>query len=195
MNWQTYFLKIILWEAWATICKMYAYDTKYSQAVTHPSTNLAQCCLTSVIRRELVLSTWYGRRHELANLFSEQKNCVRLRLRFAKLYAYDTKYSQAVTHPSTNLAQCCLTAVIRRELVLSTWYGRRHELANLFSEHSCLPYCPKIVFPHCNAKVRHKLEQHLTLWRNGSASDSRSEGCVFKSRQGQLAFTFSMIKK
>jgi len=40
-----------------------AYDTKYSQAVTHPSTNLAQCCLTSVIGRELVLSTWYGRRH------------------------------------------------------------------------------------------------------------------------------------
>ena len=24
------------------------------------------------------------------------------------------------------------------------------------------------------------------LWRNGSASDSRSEGCVFKSRQGHL---------
>ena len=40
-----------------------AYSTKYSQAVTHPSTNLAQCCLTSVIGRELVLSTWYGRRH------------------------------------------------------------------------------------------------------------------------------------
>jgi len=29
----------------------------YSQAVTHPSTNMAQCCLTSVIGRELVLST------------------------------------------------------------------------------------------------------------------------------------------
>ena len=27
----------------------------------HPSTNLAQCCLTSVIRRELVHSGWYGR--------------------------------------------------------------------------------------------------------------------------------------
>ena len=25
----------------------------------------------------------------------------------------------------------------------------------------------------------------MTLWCNGSASDSRSEGCVFKSRQGQ----------
>ena len=26
----------------------------------------------------------------------------------------------------------------------------------------------------------------LTPWRNGSASDSRSEGCVFKSRRGQI---------
>ena len=33
------------------------YSTMYSQAVTHPSTNMAQCCLTSVIGRELVLST------------------------------------------------------------------------------------------------------------------------------------------
>ena len=29
---------------------------------------------------------------------------------------------------------------------------------------------------------------YLTPWRNGSASDSRSEGCVFKSRRGQLFF-------
>ena len=30
-----------------------------------------------------------------------------------------------------------------------------------------------------------------TPWRNGSASDSRSEGCVFKSRRGQvLSFYF-----
>ena len=32
--------------------------------------------------------------------------------------------SQAVTHPSTNQAQHCLTAVIRRELVCSMWCGR-----------------------------------------------------------------------
>ena len=25
-----------------------------------------------------------------------------------------------------------------------------------------------------------------TPWRNGSASDSRSEGCVFKSRRGHI---------
>ena len=41
------------------------YNIVYSQAVTHPSTNTTRCCLTSVIGRELVLSTWYGRRHWL----------------------------------------------------------------------------------------------------------------------------------
>ena len=30
----------------------------------------------------------------------------------------------------------------------------------------------------------------MTRWRNGSASDSRSEGCVFKSRPGHLPFFF-----
>ena len=43
------------------MCKK-TYSTGYSQAVTHPSTNPAQCCLTSVIRREPVHSAWYGRR-------------------------------------------------------------------------------------------------------------------------------------
>ena len=40
------------------------YSTWYSQAVSHPSTNQARRCLTSVIGREPVYSTWYGRRHE-----------------------------------------------------------------------------------------------------------------------------------
>ena len=115
--------------------KLNAYSTKYSQAVTHPSTNLAQCCLTAVIRRELVCSTWYGRRHEEGTniYYLFYKDLKWLQSKFlitnykTKVYAYSTKYSQAVTHPSTNLAQCCLTSVIRRELVCSTWYGRRHE--------------------------------------------------------------------
>ena len=37
---------------------------------------------------------------------------------------HDTKYSQAVSHPSTNFAQPGLTAVIGREPVLSWWCGR-----------------------------------------------------------------------
>ena len=39
-----------------------AYGTRCSQAVPHPSTILARRCLTSVIRRERVCSSWYGRR-------------------------------------------------------------------------------------------------------------------------------------
>ena len=46
------------------------YSTMYSQAVTHPSTNMAQCCLTSVIGRELVFSTWYGRRQRVSGQFN-----------------------------------------------------------------------------------------------------------------------------
>ena len=42
-----------------------AYSTRYSQAVTHPSTNRARRCLTSVIGRERVYSAWYGRRRRL----------------------------------------------------------------------------------------------------------------------------------
>ena len=47
-----------------------AYDTGYSQAVTHPSTNPARQSLTSVIGREPVFSLWYGRTQ--GNL----ENCV-----------------------------------------------------------------------------------------------------------------------
>ena len=39
------------------------YNTWCSQAVSHPSTNQAPRCLTSVIGREPVHSTWYGRSH------------------------------------------------------------------------------------------------------------------------------------
>ena len=41
-----------------------AYDTGSSQAVPHPSTIPARRCLTSVIGRERVFSSWYGRRHQ-----------------------------------------------------------------------------------------------------------------------------------
>ena len=37
------------------------YDTWCSQVVSNPSTNQARTGLTSLIRREVVLSSWYGR--------------------------------------------------------------------------------------------------------------------------------------
>lgn len=39
-----------------------AYDTQYSQPVTHVSTNWARRSLTSEIGRDRVFSTWYGRK-------------------------------------------------------------------------------------------------------------------------------------
>ena len=45
------------WQSWNRVgAKQNAYNNLYSQAVTHPSTNRSQPCLTSVIRRELVYS-------------------------------------------------------------------------------------------------------------------------------------------
>ena len=45
-----------------------SYGTGCSQAVPHPSTILARRCLTSVIRRERVCSSWYGRRQHDVNV-------------------------------------------------------------------------------------------------------------------------------
>ena len=40
---------------------------------------------------------------------------------------YNIKYSQVVTHSSTNFTQQGLTLVIRREPVFYLWYGRRQK--------------------------------------------------------------------
>ena len=47
-------------------CKNVAYCTLYSQAVTHPGTDRTLRCLTSLIGRDGVCSTWCGRRHLVA---------------------------------------------------------------------------------------------------------------------------------
>ena len=62
--------KIVLGGFRGVKMKKKVYNTRYSQAVTHPSTNRARRCLTSVIRREPVCSTWYGRRRESNEIYS-----------------------------------------------------------------------------------------------------------------------------
>src|SRR5215469_15075438 len=60
-------------------------------------------------------------------------------LKYTKVYC--TRYSQAVTHPSTNRARRCLTSVIGREPVLSTWYGRRRWLIRRNLRHLLYCFC------------------------------------------------------
>ena len=56
----------------------------------------------------------------------------------------------------------------------------------------------KIEKVHINSRTaRHKIFNFfsfmattMTPWRNGSASDFRSEGCVFESRRGQIFFNY-----
>ena len=59
---------------------------------------------------------------------------------------------QAVTHLSTNHARRCLTSVIGREPVFSTWYGRRHQTAfcNVYKPNLiiCLVFAIKISHTH-----------------------------------------------
>ena len=128
--------------------KSKVYDTRCSQAVPTPSTILARRCLTSVIGRERVCSSWYGRRQRVLQclyvlilsrvyLFvkkpwtNDKQATAIVFLRAANVFcaantkAYGTRSSQAVPHPSTILARRCLTSVIGRERVYSSWYGRR----------------------------------------------------------------------
>ena len=60
----------------------------------------------------------------------------------------DTRYSQPVTHASTNRAQRCLTSVIGREPVFPTWYGRRQtDYTNTSPHHQYTHYEPYLIHP------------------------------------------------
>ena len=48
---------------------------------------------------------------------------------------YDTWCSQVVSNPSTNQARTGLTSLIRREVVLSSWYGRNSLPSFIFEIH------------------------------------------------------------
>ena len=92
------------------------------------------CCSMLIIERKRMLesenetnTTIQNYRRGFWRELSAIDGCWKWKFcKMRKLKAYSTRYSQAVTHPSTNRARRCLTSVIGREPVRSTWYGRRH---------------------------------------------------------------------
>ena len=79
--------------------KMFLF-TQYSQAVTHPSTNRARGCLTSVIGRELVYSIRYGRRHKNEVFMWKKCFCSQNDLKYPKINKKgNLKQSQKPTTP------------------------------------------------------------------------------------------------
>ena len=105
---------------------------------------------------------------------------------------YSTRYSQAVTHPSTNLALPSLTAVIGREPVYSWWYGRRqNQKATFFDLSSSLStldigQVPKLCMFGVMLEWSHKL---MTIARSPHACS----GLVWNWEGGWHAIGLSLL--
>ena len=80
-----------------------------------------------------------------------------------KKEVYSTRYSQAVTHPSTNLALPDLTSGIGREPVFSRWYGRRQK-----KKVSWKSFCTSSKFEkfhrHWEMKITEVIFSHTPFW-------------------------------
>ena len=90
---ETYVQIYIIWSVMESEKETKVYGTRYSQAVTHPSTNRARRCLTSVIGREPVLSTWYGRRRYRAAKVAIYTTAMQFKL---TVLCNNFKYSVAI---------------------------------------------------------------------------------------------------
>ena len=78
-----------------------AYDTWDSQAVSDPSTNQAQRCLTCQIGRDGVCSAWYGRKRQSGLCHGTKSASFRweiMTVRFYLLFWFHEKYRKASMH-------------------------------------------------------------------------------------------------
>ena len=84
----------------------------------------------------------------------------------------------------TCLYQCLLMiSIFMHKLLCSSHYWFSVQFMFDISRYACIYY--------------HKIflvQLIVTPWRNGSASDSRSEGCVFESRRGQIILLHLFLK-
>ena len=103
---------------------------------------------------------WQWCRGRLCRLIFLKKKNKKQTKRIKQIIVYKTWCSQAVTHLSTNHARRCLTSVIGREPVFSTWYGRRQPPAR-FKLHIVSFY----LLQHCRSTERRKrIEEQERKW-------------------------------
>ena len=116
----------------ALLCSILSALLFLSLSLPPPSPEKTQGC---VERREGERSGWRKRKkeeEERSDAKTSGKKGGKKRKR-----DYDTWCSQVVSNPSTNQAQTGFTSLIRREVVLSSWYGRN----SLFLFSLCLSVC------------------------------------------------------
>ena len=104
-------------EAISTICTITIITAIKFCSITYGPYNGNACSVPQTSHK-------HSNADELIQASMARKKGIRSPLPVYKM-TYSTGYSQAVTHPSTNPAQCCLPSVISREPVHSAWYGRR----------------------------------------------------------------------
>ena len=105
-------------------------NTRDSNVVPHRSTNLARQCLTSLSRREAVLSLWYGRSCRTASNNTIQSQCHAIPF----IYTFILHYNYKVMHEmpfiliclSSLLPQSC--AITLKQKIDSTLTRFRHRL-------------------------------------------------------------------
>ena len=68
-------------------------------------------------------------------------------------------------------------------------------LPNIPADHSAKHQAAKLSCQSLAASHLLAPFHNMTPWRNGSASDSRSVGCVFESRRGHQVFVFILPEK
>ena len=101
--------------------------------------------------------------------------------------AYGTRCSQAVPHPSTILARRCLTSVIGRERVCSSWYGRRQrdafgsESDYLVFRSSCTPACTLVCEYARTHLSMHAMHMHACVHAQQHTAFCASLPCAWHS--------------
>ena len=87
--------------------------------------------------------------------------------------------SQAVPHPSTNRALCCLTSEVKRDPVHSTRYGRRREIQDF---ERILKTFPQMEPGACEARVRRAPCRRPAVARPRREKDNRAKHPEHKTK-------------